>query len=60
MNQVWFEAENDEQAKELINKVIDDELAIPDLPAYYERNRGIDLDFSVSTLEDENFKVVIY
>lgn len=60
MNQVWFEAADDEQAKSLINKVIDDELAIPDLPAYYERNRGIDLDFSVSTLENHDGKVIIY
>jgi hypothetical protein len=62
MNQVWFEAENDEEAKSLINKVINDELAISELPAHYERNRGIDLDFSVSTLECEsdNFRVVDY
>lgn len=53
MNQVWFSAENEEQAKALMQKVQDDEMNISDLPKAYERNRGIELDFSVSMLEDE-------
>ena len=53
MQQVWFEAENEEQAKALMQKVQDDEMNISDLPKVYERNRGIELDFSVSMLEDE-------
>lgn len=53
MQQVWFEAENEEQAKALMQKVQDDEMNISDLPKAYERNRGIELDFSVSMLEDE-------
>jgi hypothetical protein len=58
MNQVWFEAKNDEEAKALLKQVMDDEININDLPEVGERNRGIDLDFSVSILEDENFRVV--
>jgi hypothetical protein len=60
MNQVWFEAKNDEEAKSLLNQVLEDEINISELPEVSERNRGIDLDFSVSILEceDENFRVV--
>ena len=53
MNQVWFEAENEEAAKELMRKCENDEINISDLPNAYERNRGIDLDFSVSILETD-------
>ena len=53
MNQVWFEADNEDEAKALMQKVQDDEMNISDLPKAYERNRGIELDFSVSSLEDE-------
>jgi hypothetical protein len=60
MNQVWFEAKDDEEAKSLMKKLMEDEININDLPEVSERNRGIDLDFSVSILEceDENFRVV--
>jgi len=60
MNQVWFEAKNDEEAKSLMKQVMEDEINISDLPSAEERNRGIDLDFSISILEceDENFRVV--
>ena len=52
-NQVWFKAENEEEAKALMQKVQDDEMNVSDLPGAYERNRGIEFDFSVSILEDE-------
>lgn len=52
MNQVWFEAENEEAAKELMRKCETDEINISDLPNAQERNRGIDLDFSVSVIEE--------
>jgi hypothetical protein len=52
MNQVWFEAANEEEAKELMRKCEEDEMNISDLPKAFERNRGIELDFSVSMLED--------
>jgi hypothetical protein len=58
MNQVWFEAKNDEEAKSLMKQVMEDEININDLPEASERNRGIDLDFTVSILEDENFRMV--
>lgn len=60
MNQVWFEAKDDEEAKSLMKQLMEDEININDLPEVGERNRGIDLDFSVSILEceDENFRVV--
>ena len=58
MNQVWFEAKDDEEAKSLMKKLMEDEININDLPEVSERNRGIDLDFSVSILEDETFRVV--
>lgn len=53
MNQVWFEAANIDEAKALMKKCQDDEMNISDLPKSYERNRGIELDFSVSMLESE-------
>lgn len=53
MNQVWFEAENVAQAHELMKKCENGDINISDLPNAQERNRGIDLDFSVSVLEDE-------
>lgn len=60
MNQVWFEAKDDKEAKSLMKQLIEDEINTNDLPEVSERNRGIDLDFSVSILEceDENFRVV--
>jgi hypothetical protein len=51
MQQVWFEAESEEEAKELMRKCEEEEMNISDLPKAYERNRGIELDFSVSMLE---------
>lgn len=53
MQQVWFEAANEEEAKELMRKCEEEEINISDLPKAYERNRGIDLDFGVSILEDD-------
>ena len=53
MQQVWFEAANEEEAKELMRKCEEDEMNISDLPKAFERNRGIELDFSVSMLEDD-------
>lgn len=53
MNQVWFEADSEDAAKELMRKCEMDEINISDLPKSYERNRGIDLDFSVSVLETD-------
>lgn len=60
MNQVWFEAKNDDEAKSLMEQVMKDEINISDLPEFEERNRGIEIDFSVSILEcqDDNFRVV--
>lgn len=52
MNQVWFEADSEEAARELMRKCETDEINISDLPKAYERNRGIDLDFSVSVIEE--------
>jgi hypothetical protein len=58
MNQVWFEAKDDEEAKSLMKKLMEDEININDLPEVSERNRGIDLDFTILECEDENFRVV--
>jgi hypothetical protein len=62
MNQVWFEAENDAEASKLMRKIVDDEINMNELPNVSERNRGIELDFSVSLLECEtdSFKTVEY
>lgn len=54
MNQVWFEAENVAQAYELMKKCENGDINISDLPNAQERNRGIDLDFSVSILESDS------
>jgi hypothetical protein len=53
MNQVWFEAANEEEAKKLMRKCEEEEINISDLPKAFERNRGIELDFSVSILESD-------
>jgi hypothetical protein len=53
MQQVWFEAANEEEAKALMKKCEDDDMNISDLPKAYERNRGIELDFRDSMLEDD-------
>lgn len=53
MNQVWFEAENLQEAQALLKKCEDNEMNISELPNAYERNRGIEADFSVSTVEQE-------
>ena len=54
MNQVCFEAENVTQAYELMKKCENGDINISDLPNAQERNRGIDLDFSVSILESDS------
>jgi hypothetical protein len=51
MNQVWFEADSEEEANALMQKCIDDEMNISDLPKAEERNRGIQMDFTVSYIE---------
>lgn len=54
MNQVWFDAANLEEAQALLKKCEDDEMNISELPNAFERNRGIEVDFSVSTVEQED------
>ena len=54
MNQVWFEADNLDHAKELMKQVEDEEINVSDLPEVQERNRGIQMDFSVSMLESDS------
>ena len=51
MQQVWFEAKDEEEARTLLNKIKDDQMEIGDLPQVVERNRGIELDYSVALLE---------
>jgi hypothetical protein len=54
MNQVWFEAENVAQAHALMKQCENGDINISDLPNAQERNRGIDIDFSVSMLESDS------
>jgi hypothetical protein len=59
MNQVWFKAKDDEEAKSLMQQLLDDKIEISDLPEVEERNKGIDLDFiSLLECEDDNYRVV--
>jgi hypothetical protein len=37
MNQVWFEAKDDEEAKSLMKQLMEDEININDLPEVGER-----------------------
>ena len=53
MNQVWFEAKDLNEAQALMQRCMDEEMNISDLPEAQERNRGIELDFSVSMLESD-------
>lgn len=50
-NQVWFDAETEEQARELLGRVEDDRLNISDLPNAEERNRALIVDTTVSFIE---------
>lgn len=50
-NQVWFDAETEEQARELLGRVEDDKLNISDLPNAEERNRALIVDTTVSFIE---------
>lgn len=54
MNQVWFDAKDLEEAQALLKKCEDDEMNISELPNAFERNRGIEVDFSVSTVEQDD------
>jgi len=51
MNQVWFDADNEEHAKALMQQVMAEEINVSDLPNAEERNRGIALSFDCSVLE---------
>jgi hypothetical protein len=53
MQQVFFEADSLEEAQALFKKCQDDEMNISDLPEVFEKNRGIELDFSCSILESD-------
>jgi hypothetical protein len=53
-NQVWFEADDIFHAKELMQQVENEEINVSDLPRAEERNRGIQMDFSVSMLESDS------
>lgn len=53
MNQVWFEADDLDHAQKLMKQVEDEEINVSDLPQVQERNRGIQMDFSVSMLEGD-------
>lgn len=50
-NQVWFEADNEEHAKALVQQAMDEDINIDELPQAAERNRGIYLDFDGSVIE---------
>ena len=54
MNQVWFTADNVVHAQELMKQCEDEEINVSDLPDAEERNRGIQMDFSVSMLESDS------
>ena len=51
MQQVWFYARDEEEARIFLEQIKDDKIEIGDLPQVVERNRGIELDFSVALLE---------
>ena len=51
MNQVWVTADDVIHAHELMKQCEDDEINVSDLPDAEDRNRGIQMDFSVSMLE---------
>lgn len=51
MNQVWFDADNEEHARTLMEQVMAEEINVSDLPNAEERNRGIALLFDCSELE---------
>lgn len=53
MNQVWFEAKDLQEAQALLKACMEEDMNISDLPGAQERNRGIELDFSVSMLESD-------
>lgn len=58
--QVWFDAENDQEAISLMRKIVSEDLNPNELPNFEERNRGIISDFSGSSLEcqSDGFRIV--
>ena len=54
MNQVWFTADDVIHAHELMKQCEDEKINVSDLPDAEERNRGIQMDFSVSMLESDS------
>lgn len=47
-----FDAENLEEAKELLSKVFDGEIGIEELPEFWNKDKGYEADYSPETLEE--------
>ena len=46
-----FEADDLEQAQELFEQAVAEDINLPDLPNYQERNRGLYTDIDIHSLE---------
>lgn len=53
---VSFQANNLEEAKEILRKLNNDELDPDDVPEYFEKNKGIEKEYVVDTLEEWDFE----
>jgi len=49
-----FEAESDEEAAKLYKQLVDGDINTEDLPEYFEKNKGLDTDYTSYGLEDIN------
>lgn len=49
----YFEAEDLEQAKQIVQQLNTFELDVDDVPSYFEKNKGIEKQYAVETLEEQ-------
>jgi len=48
----WFDAENLEEAKKLLDKVTDGEISIDQLPEFGNKDKGYKVSFEHATIEE--------
>lgn len=48
----WFEADNEEHARELLRQVEDGELSVEELPQEGSKDKGYEMEIAYETLEE--------
>lgn len=52
ITQIWFDAENAEEAQKMVEKIIDDETFINDLPNFDSKSKYNDFTIAIEDLEE--------